>query len=92
MAWLEFLNTLHLQVIRLDQARPKARVRIEPPRCTGSWQFPRVRDSAGSRLLHHLHDDRPGPGQDQVTDSPVVLGEDIQSVHRHHKLAHLRKE
>lgn len=43
-------------------------------------------------LLHHLHDDSPGAGQDQVTDSPVVLGEDVQPIHRHHKLAHLEKE
>lgn len=45
--------------------------------------------SVGLHLLHHLHYDRPGSGQDQVTDSPVVLGEDIQSIHGHHKLAHL---
>lgn len=46
--WLEFLNTLHLQVICLVQTRPKAWVRIEPPGCTGSWcrtTCPRVRDS-----------------------------------------------
>lgn len=36
--WI-FLNTLHLQVICLVQTRPKAWVCIEPPRCTGSWQF-----------------------------------------------------
>lgn len=40
-------------------------------------------------LLHHLHQDGPGPRQDQVADSPVVLGQHVEPVDRHHKLTHL---
>lgn len=51
-----------------------------------------MRSSCILHLLHHLHDDCPGPGQDQVADGSVVLREDVQSVHRHHKLTHLQRE
>lgn len=42
-------------------------------------------------LLHDLHDDCPGTRQDQVADGPVVVAEDVQPVHRHHELTHLKE-
>lgn len=43
-------------------------------------------------LLHHLHDDGPGPRQDQVADSPVVVTQDVPSIHRHNKLTNLQMD
>lgn len=43
-------------------------------------------------LLHHLHGDRPGPREDQVTDGPVVQVENIDPVDRNHKLTNLREK
>lgn len=40
-------------------------------------------------LLHDLHEYSPWPRQDQVADGPVVVGQHVQSVHRHHELTHL---
>lgn len=41
-----------------------------------------VRPSPSSvfSLLHHLHHHRPGSGQDQVADGPVVQVEDVEAV------------
>ena len=41
------------------------------------------------RVLHHLHDDGPGPSQDETADGAVVQGEDIQAIHRHNKVTDL---
>lgn len=74
------------------------RTRRSSPEAAKSWCWSCVRgppwssSSVSLHLLHDLHEDGPGPSQDQVAHGPVVVGQHVQSVHRHHELTHLHTE
>lgn len=60
--------------------------------CLGQGICPHLKVSSSRLyLLHHFHDDGSRTSQDEVAHCPVVCMEDVQPIHRNHKLADLKE-